>query len=445
MDTQVELQKEFELGLQYLEGKNFVQAKRIFHNLLQQQYQFNVLNCYAISAFNLQEYDEALKAINFAISSNPEISDGYKNKIAMLEKLSRFEEMLACANELELVENSNSSSVALLKGNIYQKLNKNFLAVKEYQRHLVSIYPEKIVDNEIGQLSGQDTLYHINFLQKKSTPYVDYPQHVAFETYAQCNAKCTFCVYPDMQRIGTLMSMTLIDKIIEDLKQIPSHIPFQLSPFGVNEPFLDKRFFEILEKITNQLPNANITITSNATPLNQINLDKLCGFKLDYLWLSVVDHRKEVYEEKMKLNYELMLKNLDLIHKALIAGRLKTRVVASRLMESSETDRAFVEFINKRFPVFETCLWPYTNWIGRTSNHVTEQVANIPCSHWYEFRINADGIVQHCCMDGHAEFPWGDVSKQTVLEIYNSGPYRKLRLDTFSRKSIKPCDTCTLR
>ena len=182
MDTQAESQKEFELGLQYLEAQNFVQAKRIFHNLLQQQYQFSVLNCYAISAFNLQEYDEALKAINFAISSNPEISDGYKNKIAMLEKLSLFEEMLTCANELELVENSNSSSVALLKGNIYQKLNKNFLAVKEYQRHLVSIYPDKAVDNEIGQLDGQDTLYHINFLQKKSTPYVDYPQHVAFET-----------------------------------------------------------------------------------------------------------------------------------------------------------------------------------------------------------------------------------------------------------------------
>jgi len=35
-----------------------------------------------------------------------------------------------------------------------------------------------------------------------------------------------------------------------------------------------------------------------------------------------------------------------------------------------------------------------------------------------------------------ADFSWGDYGKQSVIEICYSELYRKIRLDTFSRKSI---------
>ena len=315
-------------------------------------------------------------------------------------------------------------------------------SIEECKKYIKSAYPtaEGIDDLNLG-----DKLYHVKQLGLQKSPYVDYPIHVAFESYAQCNAKCTFCVYPDMERIGTMMPMDLIDKIIQDLQAIPKNLPFQLSPFAVNEPFLDKRIFTILQKITDDLPNARITLTSNATTLNKTNIEKLSKFKLDYLWLSVVDHRKEVYEEKMKLNYDLMIKNLGLIHDAKSKGLFNSRVVVSRLKDNTEFDQEFESFVKTQFPLFEVTLWPYTNWLSKTDNPVYEDVANIPCEHWYDFRISASGLVQHCCMDGHVDFPWGDVNKQSVLEIYNQEKYRNLRLNTFSRKSVSPCDTCTHR
>jgi hypothetical protein len=248
-----------------------------------------------------------------------------------------------------------------------------------------------------------------------------------------------------MERIGTMMPMELIDKIINDLQEIPKHLPFQLSPFGVNEPFLDTRIFTILEKITDKLPNASITLTSNAAPLNQVNIDRLSTFTLEYLWLSIVDHRKDVYEEKMMLNYDLMLRNLELIHLAKASKKLKTRIVVSRLLDNTPYDQEFTNFIKERFPLFEVCLWPYSNWLQRTSNQVTENVANIPCEHWFEFRSSSTGEVQHCWMDGHLDYPWGNVHTHSVLEIYNQDQYKQLRTNTFSRKQVSPCNTCSLR
>jgi hypothetical protein len=46
-------------------------------------------------------------------------------------------------------------------------------------------------------------------------------------------------------------------------------------------------------------------------------------------------------------------------------------------------------------------------------------------------------------MDGEGKHVIGDVSKQSVLEIYNNLEYRKLRQFTFSRlAAASPCDTC---
>ena len=67
--------------------------------------------------------------------------------------------------------------------------------------------------------------------------HLDYPQEVHIETLAICNAACTFCPYPTMDRQGDRMSDELIDKIIDDLTHIPRQLPFNIAPFKVNTHF----------------------------------------------------------------------------------------------------------------------------------------------------------------------------------------------------------------
>jgi Radical SAM superfamily len=306
-----------------------------------------------------------------------------------------------------------------------------------------------------GELSDPDFLlkgsiqmneyadYRTRFDGLKNSVYMDYPVHVQMETFAKCNAACSFCVYPDIERAGELMSMSLIEKVIGDLREIPRSVEFQFSPLGVNEPFLDTRLFTILDLISSQLPNAQITLTSNASPITTATLRKLASYKLGYLWLSVVDYRKDIYEEKMKLPFSRTIERLEAIHEAVSNGELKTKVVVSRLVDGTEHDEKFRSFMNERFPLFEVGLWSYSNWLGATSNRVLDHIPDLPCVHWFEFRMDAKGIVQHCCMDGHSQYPWGNVNKESVLSIYKR--YRNLRARVLSRRAVSPCNFCTLR
>ena len=68
--------------------------------------------------------------------------------------------------------------------------------------------------------------------------YLDQPKEVSLETWAQCNAACTFCPYPTMDRIGDKMPDELIDRLVGEMSEFK--YPFYFSPFKVNEPLRQK-------------------------------------------------------------------------------------------------------------------------------------------------------------------------------------------------------------
>jgi MoaA/NifB/PqqE/SkfB family radical SAM enzyme len=104
---------------------------------------------------------------------------------------------------------------------------------------------------------------------------MDFPAHVHFETFAKCNAHCVFCPSAKLVRSGTRMPSELIEKFVGDLQAIPVDLPFRISPFKVNEPFLDSRLFDILDPINQALPNAEITLTTKAAALTDAKLAQL--------------------------------------------------------------------------------------------------------------------------------------------------------------------------
>src|SRR5579863_2971458 len=115
--------------------------------------------------------------------------------------------------------------------------------------------------------------------ERRDSRYLDYPYEVTFETMVLCNAACEFCPYPTLSRKGDVMSDALISKIIDQCRSLPSDLPLQIVPHRVNEPFLDKRMFDICKTVNDSLPNAEIQLFSNASPLNTKNLLKLAELK----------------------------------------------------------------------------------------------------------------------------------------------------------------------
>ncbi|QDT99666.1 radical SAM/SPASM domain-containing protein [Gimesia aquarii] len=294
------------------------------------------------------------------------------------------------------------------------------------------------------EYSEQRAEYDMGVARMRHSQYMDYPRHVHLETLARCNASCNFCPYPNLNRKHTKMSDELIDKVLNELTELPPEMNFQISPFKVSEPFLDTRLFQTLRKINSLIPQAKITLTSNATPITEDKLEALQEIKnIGYLWISFNDHREEEYERVMALPYQRTRERLDMIHDAFTEGDVYFPVVLSRVGDGSRVDYEFGDWVSINYPLFKSSIFPRMEWMGQVEGLNVNPVPNMGCERWFELSITATGEVAHCCADGQADYPIGNANEQHVLEIYNSPEYRKLREATVSRLSVEPCNKCT--
>jgi MoaA/NifB/PqqE/SkfB family radical SAM enzyme len=294
-----------------------------------------------------------------------------------------------------------------------------------------------------GSVSPVHILEQVNYKKIRRSKYMEFPNEVTIETQAICNAACTFCVYPTMERKGDRMSNELIDKIIQDLKLIPKDIPFTISPFKVSDPFLDKRIFSICQKINHELPNAKLRLFTNGSPLTEKIIDKIAEIKnVVHLWISLNEYKKEAYEQTMSLPFDKTIEKLNILHQRVKSGYAHA-VVLSRVCDNTVEDTNFKAFVENHYPLFGIFLIGRSDWAGQIVINSEKQVPPTACSRWYELNIMASGKVALCCMDGEGKHVVGDVNEQSVLEIYNSHNYKKMRQFSFSRLSAAaPCDTC---
>ena len=163
---------------------------------------------------------------------------------------------------------------------------------------------------------------------------------------------------------------------------------------------------------------------------------------LDYLWISMNDHREAEYEATMQLPYRRTIERMRMIHAARADGRLALRVVLSRVGDGSANDVEFVRWAEREFPLFEASVFQRGDWLSQVDTPTASAPA-VGCARWFDLSITATGIVAHCCMDGAAKYPIGDVSRQHVLEVYNAPAYRRLREHTARRQDAEPCNRCS--
>ena len=273
-------------------------------------------------------------------------------------------------------------------------------------------------------------------------PYMESPHTVILETVARCNAHCVFCPYDDLARKGTAMSDAMIDRLVGELALLPRDVPFYLAPYGVNEPMLDTRLFQMLSAVNRRAPNATITLVTNGTALTAANISKLTRLQHLVLNISLHEYRKPEYEKITALSFDKVTSNLDALHQRCAAGEVQFPVSVSRAGDGTVHDFLFCDWLRERYPLFAVGLAEQADWIGQVDVNVPA-VPKVGCTHWFELVVRADGTVPLCCADGKGEYLIGDVHKQSLLDIYNSPGFRGLRASAVSRLEREPCSRCT--
>jgi len=233
---------------------------------------------------------------------------------------------------------------------------------------------------------------------------------VEVETINRCNGACTFCPVNknDDPRPLKKMSQELYDKIVNELHEMDFSGQFCL--FANNEPFIDTRLEEFTKKARELLPNAFIEIFSNGT---LIKLDRFIKI-IPYLDHLVIDN----YNDKLRFNeptkaiQAYLAKNPEYKSKVSIRMRRETNMLSSRGGQAPNNGK------KRALPL--SCLLPF-----------------------YHLYIRPDGKVGLCCVDALAKHTLGDVSEQSLKDVWYSSNFSKVReLVKQGRDKLEVCEFC---
>lgn len=287
--------------------------------------------------------------------------------------------------------------------------------------------------------------YQAQFQPLYSSRYVDFPEQVGLETFAWCNASCGFCPFPTMERKGERMSDELIAKIMRDLRDIPRDLPFKFYPERVNEPFLDKRLWDVMAQANEELPNAQLCLFTNASTLNDSTLNRLSNVRnIEMFNISFNDHRPEEYERLMGLNYARTVAHIDALHARWRAGTLGFNFTISRVSDGTDADVQFRRFVEDRWPGITVWLPARMDWIGRVSVQQWSPAPVAGCRQWFGLHFLASGKDAFCCIDHDAQYGYGNAANAHVLELYNHPKRRALRERILMRQEVDLCAGCVL-
>lgn len=263
--------------------------------------------------------------------------------------------------------------------------------------------------------------------------YLEQPHEISLETISLCNAACTFCPYPTLDRKGDKMADWLIDKVTDEMQDFEQ--PFFFSPFKVNEPLLDNRLIDICKSALRN-PRTLLRIFTNGAALTQRWIDDLSTLdRVYHLWVSLNSHKPDEYEALMAMPLERTVKRLDNLHDQ----DFPHPVVLSTV---GHPNPDFIDYCAFRWPKFQAVAISQSAWLGYTESQ-REEVPETPCSRWWELSIISSGVVSLCCMDGEAKYAIGDIRENTLLEVYNNPHWRERRERLLNRHDVPVCQTCT--
>ena len=233
---------------------------------------------------------------------------------------------------------------------------------------------------------------------------------VELETQNRCNGVCSFCPANKNADTRSYAKMTeeLYEKIINELHELD--YSGGLSLFCNNEPFLDTRLEDFAKTARELLPNAFIEVFSNGTVLKLDRFKKI----IPYLDRLIIDN----YNDKLKLNeptkaiMAYLKENPGLKSKVSIHMRRETGLLSSRGGQAPNNKK------KKALPI--SCLLPF-----------------------YHLYIRPDGKIGLCCVDALYKHTLGDVSEQSLKEIWYSERYSDIRAAIRKgRENMEVCRFC---
>lgn len=287
---------------------------------------------------------------------------------------------------------------------------------------------------------------------------------IEFEVSSACNARCIFCLYPEIVKSGKRlknMDAETFEKALENIKQ--THYSLLSFTPTTGDIFMNKDWFIYVDKIRALKNIKQIFFYSNAILLNEENQDKLIEIlkkdkthKIFALLFSVGGTDRETYNTMFGVDkFDVVKENINNFLKKLQAEDIIVKVgLEFRLPKDTKLDFNKAKLLFNQTD-YEFCSidvlykYMYNNHIAKLNNldyMVEVKNPKRACSYLHKTRYAADGGVwaDGCMiseMPNDYSLKLGEVSDSIELIEKNR---KKIITDWEQENKIpKPCQGCS--
>lgn len=278
---------------------------------------------------------------------------------------------------------------------------------------------------------------------------IQFPKYIQIGTVNYCNARCKMCAY-STKTVAEKSSMKeeLFDKIIAEMEPYSQWIE-SVALYWYGEPLLDIMLKDRIEKLK-EIGIKTIQISTNGACLSKERVSDLFEAGLNDLRFSIDSINKETYEKIRGLNYEEVMRNILEAFK-IRNERYPDIPIRIRLTEMEENMQEIDSFKEYWQGIIERGgdkvqiipLHTKKNW--NNGAEVKSGIDNYPCiSLFSTMIIDVDGSVPVCCLDTDKEIVIGNVTTETMKEIWQSKLMHDIRLKHLEvgREGISICKGC---
>jgi len=265
---------------------------------------------------------------------------------------------------------------------------------------------------------------------------------LAIEPNNTCNLRCIMCPYKKMKRKKEIMSMQLFKKIVDQASEIGCK---EVALAQYNEPFLDKDIFERIKYLRKK--GIKSIIYSNGTLMGEEMRKKALENPPDTIRFSVDGATKKTFESiRIGANYENVVNNIIALYRERNKRKQNLPVIEvyfTILEKNKNETRAFLKFWRGKCDF--ASLYPSDSrestkdvWINYSN------LKSYPCLNPKRIYVLSNGKLAFCCIDVDGYMPLGDLKKQSLKEILNSGKLKKIYESQMRRKcNIPVCKNCS--
>lgn len=296
-------------------------------------------------------------------------------------------------------------------------------------------------------------MYYHHKKQSLELPY--YPE-LQIEPSNACNLRCRMCtqsIFGDKK--NGHMNMELYNDIINKAKGNVLSVLLTLS----GEPLVHKNIIDMIKIAKNA--GMYVSMHTNATLLTQSKGKEILESELDELHISFDgENGKETYEKiRVRANYDVTLKNIKdflTLRKEMSLRKPHVSIQYIRFYGLNGTDidhnKNFESLFNglnvDKFDVVFAHVWG-TEQIGKSDNFEYKEPPHsnnyFPCFQlWHQMTIGWNGKVNLCCIDLEQDYDMGDISKQSIKEIWNGEKMIEMRKKLVNKdiENLKLCKNC---